>query len=70
MVRVFFLVLAPAMLLSACAGEQQASGSLAKEIVDCVPNPTLADVWSCATKKHNPDATPAAETRGAGQKTS
>jgi len=71
MVRVSFLILMSTLFLSACAtDQQQGTESLAQDLVDCIPNPTLADVWSCASKKHDPVAAPAFETKTVGQRAS
>ena len=64
MVRVSLLILMSTLFLSACAtDQQQGSESLAPDLMDCIPNPTLADVWSCVSKKKSSAAAPAFETR-------
>jgi hypothetical protein len=70
MVRVSFLILVSTLFLSACAtDQQQGSESLAQDLLDCVPSPTVADVWSCASKKHG-SAAPAFETKTVEQRSS
>ncbi len=70
MVRVSFLILVSTVFLSACAADQQqGSEPLAGDLWDCIPNPTLVDVWSCASKKQN-SAAPAFETKTVDQRTS
>lgn len=70
MVRVSFLILVSTLFLSACAtDQQQGSESLAQDLMDCIPNPTLADVWSCASKRHG-SVTPAFETKTVAQRAS
>ena len=63
MVRVRFLILVSTLFLSACATDQQGSDSLAQDLLDCIPNPTVVDLWACAAKKHGSPAAPAFETR-------
>ena len=68
MVRVSFLILVSTLFLSACATDpQQGSESFAQDLLDCIPNPTVADLWSCASKKHNSVAAPAFETKTVAQ---
>jgi hypothetical protein len=71
MVRVSFLILVSTLFLSACAtDQQQGSESLAQDLLDCIPNPTLADVWSCASKKQSSSTSPAFETKTVEQRAS
>jgi len=64
MVRVSFFIVMSTLFLSACAiDQQQGSDSLAQELLDCIPNPTVVDVWACAAKKRSAGAAPAFETR-------
>ena len=71
MVRVRFLILMSTLLLSSCAADQQqGSDSLAQELWDCIPAPTVADVWSCASKKKSSVAAPAFETKTVGDRAS
>ncbi len=71
MVRVSFLVLVSTLFLSACAtDQQQGSESLAQDLWNCIPNPTVADVWSCAAKKQGSATAPAFETKTVGQRAS
>ena len=51
MVRVSFFIVMSTVLLCGCAAEQQGRHSLAKDLIDCVPKPTVADLWACASKK-------------------
>ena len=71
MVRVSFLILMSTLLLSSCAADQQqGTDSLAQDLWDCIPNPTLADVWSCASKKKSSATAPAFETKTVNQRAS
>lgn len=64
MVRVVFLILVSALFLSACASDpQQGSESLTQDLLDCIPNPTVVDLWACASRKQNPAAQPVFETK-------
>ena len=64
MVRVSFLIIVSTLFLSACAtDQQQGSESLAQDLLDCIPNPTVADVWSCASKKQSYGTNRAFETK-------
>ncbi len=64
MVRVSFLIVMSTLFLSACATDpQQGSESLALDLLDCIPNPTVVDLWSCASKKRSPGTAPAFETK-------
>ncbi len=68
MVRVSFLILVSTLFLSACASDQQqGSEFLVQDLLDCIPNPTVADLWSCASKKHGSVAAPAFETKTVAQ---
>ena len=72
MVRVSFFILLSTLFLSACAVDQP-SDTLASDIIGCMPKPTVADIWACASGKRNgaTDATaeePAADTKEASQK--
>ena len=69
MVRVSFLIFVSTLFLSACA-QQQGSDSLAQDLLDCIPNPTVVDLWSCASKKHGSVAAPAFETKTVAQRAS
>ena len=65
MVRVSILIIVSTLCLSACAADQQQQGreSLAKDIWDCIPNPSVVDVWSCASKKQSTVSQPDFETK-------
>ena len=65
MVRVSILIIVSALCLSACAADQQQEGhaSLAKDLLDCIPNPSVADLWSCASKKQSTVSQPDFETK-------
>ena len=65
MVRVSFLILMSTLFLSACVPDQQRNDFLAQDLLDCIPNPTVLDLWACAAKKHSSAAAPAFETRTA-----
>ena len=68
MVRVSFLILMSTLFLSACATDQQQGNEiLAQDLLDCIPNPTVVDVWTCASKKRS---TPAFETKTVDQRAS
>ena len=66
MVRVSFFILVSTLFLSACA-TQQGNEILAQDLLDCIPNPTVVDVWACAAKKRS---TPAFETKTVDQRAS
>jgi hypothetical protein len=51
------------VLLCGCAAEQQASDSLARDLIDCVPKPTVADLWACASKKQDSATAPAPDSK-------
>jgi hypothetical protein len=70
MVRVSFLILMSLLLSSCAVDQQQGSDSLAQDLWDCIPNPTLADVWSCASKKKGSATAPAFETKTINQRAS
>jgi len=71
MVRVSLLILMSTLFLSSCASDQQQGGeSLAPELLDCIPNPTLADVWACVSKKKSSATAPAFETKTVDQRAS
>ena len=59
MVRVSFFVMVAMSFLCGCAAEPQGSDSLARDIIDCVPRPTVADLWACASKKQDSATAPA-----------
>ncbi len=64
MVRVSFLIVLSTIFLSACASDpQQGSESFPHEVMDCIPNPTLVDVLSCASKTRGSGTMPAFETK-------
>lgn len=63
MVRVSFFILMSTSLLFGCAAEQQGSDSLARDVLDCVPQPTVADLWACASKKQNSATAPAPDAK-------
>lgn len=64
MARVSFLILVSTLFLSACVtDQQQGTEFLAQDLLNCIPNPTVADVWACASKKQNSDTAPAFETK-------
>ncbi len=64
MVRVSFLIIVSTVFLSSCAADpQQGSNSFGQDLIDCIPNPTLVDVWSCASKTRSSVIAPAFETR-------
>ena len=68
MVRVSFFILMSTLFLSACATDQQQGNEiLAQDLLDCIPNPTVVDVWTCAAKKRS---TPAFETKTVDQRAS
>jgi hypothetical protein len=68
MVRVSFFVLMSTLFLSACATDpQQGSETLAQDLLDCIPSPTVADVWACAAKRQS---SPAFETKTVDQRSS
>ena len=68
MVRVSFFILMSTLFLSACAIDQQPGNEiLAQDLLDCIPNPTVVDVWTCAAKKRG---NPAFETKTVGQRAS
>jgi hypothetical protein len=67
MVRVSFFILMSTLFLSACATDQQGNEILAQDLLDCIPNPTVVDVWTCAAKKRS---TPAFETKTVDQRAS
>lgn len=71
MVRVSFLIVVSTLFLSACAtDQQQGSESLAQDLLDCIPNPTVVDVWSCAAKKQSSGTNGAFETKTVEQRAS
>ena len=71
MVRVSFLILMSTLFLSACAtDQQQGSDSLAQDLLDCIPNPTVVDLWACAAKKRTSVTAPAFETKTVDQRAS
>ncbi len=59
MVRVRVLIAVSTIFLASCATEQPGGESLAQDLLDCVPKPTLADIWSCAHNKPSSATTPA-----------
>lgn len=63
MVRVSFFVLMSASLLCGCAAEQQGGDLLARDILDCVPQPTVAGIWACASKKQESATAPAPDAK-------
>ena len=68
MVRVSFFILVSTLFLSACATDQQQGNEiLAQDLLDCIPNPTVVDVWACAAKKRS---APAFETKIVDQRAS
>jgi hypothetical protein len=68
MVRVSFFIIMSTLFLSACATDQQLGNEiLAQDLLDCIPNPTVVDVWACAAKKHS---TPVFETKTVDQRPS
>ena len=70
MVRVSLLILM-SLFLSSCAGDQhQGSESLAPDLLDCIPNPTVADVWACVSKKKSSATGPGFETKTVDQRAS
>ncbi len=71
MVRVSFLIVVSTLCLSACASDpQQGSESLAQDLMDCIPGPTVADIFACASKKHGSATAPAFETKTVDQRAS
>lgn len=64
MVRVSVLIVVSTLFLSACAVDpQQESDSLAADLLDCIPKPTVVDLWACASKKQTSSETPVFETK-------
>ena len=68
MVRVSFFILLSTLFLSACATEQQPNDTLASDIIGCMPKPTVADIWACASGKRNTATDPAADRSAADAK--
>jgi hypothetical protein len=69
MVRVRLFILVPMLVLTACASDPQGRESVTKNIWDCMPQNTVADIWSCA-QKQTPGTQPAASTSASAQKPS